>query len=106
MSNDIRSRHALILEDFDIINLNKIFPKQKVGVNVSRIYVQIAKFNQNPNRVEEIEILQKAVSYATNKNNIDSRYTIMELQDVILCFGNSLKNLPKSTFISTQTFGY
>lgn len=105
MSDDMRLKHALILEDFDIKDLSQNFPNQKIGVNVSRIYVQIAKFNQNPSRTEEIQILQKAIAYTSNKYNMDAKYTIMELQDVVLCFGKSLKKLPKSTFVSTHTLG-
>lgn len=105
MSVDMRLKHALILEDFDIKDLSKNFPTQKVGVNVSRIYVQIAKFNQNPRRKKEIKILQNAIAHASNKYNIDAKYTVMELQDVVLCFGKNYKKLPKSTFVPTHTLG-
>lgn len=101
----MRTRYALILEDFDIKDLNKNFPEQKVGVNVSRIYVQIAKFNQNPNRLKEVKILQDAIAHTSNKYYCDARYTVMELRDVILCFGGNLKKLPKSTFVSTHVLG-
>ena len=105
MSDDMRSKYALLLEDFDIKHLNSVFPNQKVGVNVNRIYIQIAKYNQNPNRSQEVKILQKAIAHANNKYHYDTRYTVMELQDVVFCFGKNLKKLPKSTFISTHVLG-
>ena len=104
MNNDIRRRHSLLLEDFDITNLSKSYPEQKVGVNVSRIYTQIAKYNQNPERNEEIKILKKAISKTSNKYNYDARYTIMKISDVVFCFGKILKKLPKSTFILTHLY--
>ena len=105
MSVDTRIKNALLLEDFDIKDLSKTFPNQKIGVNVSRIYIQIAKFNQNPKRTKEIEILQRTIAHASNKYNIDAKYAVMELQDVVLCFGKNYKKLPKSTFISTHALG-
>ena len=103
MSSIIRNKHALLLEDFDIIKLNKMHPHQKVGVNINRIYIQIAKFSQNPNRSQEIQILKKAIVKADGIKLRESRYVVMELPDVMFCFGDNLKKLPKSTFMLTHS---
>lgn len=105
MNSDIRKKYSMFLEDFDIADLNKNFPKQKVGVNVSRIYTQIAKYNQNPGRIEEVKILKKAICKTSNKYNYDARYAIMEINEIVFCFGKSLKKLPKSTFLLTHAYG-
>lgn len=104
MSKDTRTKYSLFLEDFDIKELCDKYPNQKVGINVSRIYLQIAKFNQNPCRSEELKILKKAISQASNKYNLDTRYAIMELQDFVFCFGNNLKKMPKFTWSYTHMF--
>lgn len=104
MSKDIRTKYSLFLEDFDIKALCEKHPNQKIGINVSRVYFQIAKFNQNPSRAKELKILKTAISQAKNKYNLDTRYTIMELQDFVFCFGNNLKKMPKYTWAYTHMF--
>jgi len=105
MSRDIRTKYSLFLEDFDIKALCKENPNQKIGINVSRIYFQIAKFNQNPYRSEELKILKKVILQASNKNYFDTRYAIMELQDFVFCFGTDLKKMPIYTWSFTHMFG-
>lgn len=102
MEHEIRLQNSLLLEDFDIQNMYKLDPTQKVGVNVNAIYIQIAKYSQNPSRVNEIRILKEALIFARKKNYTDTHYTIMELSDVIKCFNKYLKRLPKSTFLPTN----
>ncbi len=106
MKNDkaFRSRNALQLEDFDIIELVNKFPNQKIGVNVNRIYIQIAKYNGNPERDVEIQILKNTLYSASNKKHFDSRYVMMTLHDVVKCFGKCLKYLPNSTFVLTHVW--
>lgn len=103
MRNDkvFRSRNALQTEDFDIIELVKKFPNEKIGVNVNRIYIQIAKYNGNPERDVEIQILKDTLYSASNNKHFDSRYVMMTLHDVVKCFGKCLKHLPNSTFVLT-----
>lgn len=103
MSNNIRTKSSLLLEDFDIKALCEKCPNQRIGVNVSRIYIQIAKFNQNPLRLKELRILKKAVAQSSNKYNYDAHYTIMELQDFVACFGVDLKKMPKYTWALTHS---
>lgn len=104
MKNDkvFRNRNALQLEDFDIIELEKKFPNQKVGVNVNRIYIQIAKYSGNPELNSEVHILKSALYGVSNKKHFDSKYVMMTLHDVVKCFGKCLKYLPNSTFILTH----
>ena len=104
MNKDIRTKCSIFLEDFDIKTLCDKYPNQKIGINVSRIYFQIAKFNQNPCRTEELKILKKAISQAKNKYNLDTRYAVMELRDFVFCFGNNLKKMPKFTWTYTHMF--
>lgn len=91
---------ALMLEDFDIKSMTKRNPDDKVGVSVSRIYIQIAKYNFNPDRKEELRILDDALRRANNsKTYIDAKYIEMTLRDIMVCFGRHLRKLPKSTFM-------
>lgn len=99
METEKRIGDALILEDFDIIELSKYCPEQEVGVSISSIYIQLAKYMHNPSRQEEINILIKALPAAENKKQVNSRYVVMQIKDVMQCFGKNLKVLPKSTFI-------
>lgn len=94
-----RIEDALLLEYFDIRGLAKYNPEQKIGVSVSSIYTQIAKFSNNPSRKSEIQLLIKALDGVSDKKHVDSRYTVMQVQDVIKCFDKYLKASPKSTFI-------
>lgn len=96
-----RTMDALILEDFDIVGLSEECPEQEVGVRVSHIYVQIAKIRNNPTKRIEVQILLEALNNANHKKNMSSRYVTMKINDVIRCFGNDLKTIPKSTFIQT-----
>lgn len=104
MENEFRNKCSLLLEIYDIKGLQKELPKKKIGVNVNRIYIQIAKYNCNPNRVTEIQILKKALLNVSNKNHFDSRYATMNLEDVIKCFGANLNKLPKTTFVQSYIF--
>lgn len=99
MSNEVRTKDALLLEHFDIIELSKIYPHKEVGVNTNTVYLQIAKYVNNPHREKEIEILYKAAWIADESKNKNIRYTKMTLSDVMICFGKNLRKLPKSTFI-------
>ena len=90
---------ALILEDFDIVELYKYCPEQEVGVSVSSIYIQIAKFNNNPIYNTETQLLLNALLRYNGKKSNNSRYVMMQIKDIMQCFGKNLKKLPKSTFI-------
>ena len=99
MSRSI-SLDALLLEDFDIKNMKEWFPKRKIGVSVSQIYIQIAKFSGNPKRKKELIILSKAISdFGIQEYEIEPRYVLMEVKDAEQCFKKNLKKLPKKTFI-------
>ena len=99
MERKKRIYDALILEDFDIVDLYKYCPEQEVGVSVSSIYVQIAKYSNNPIYITETQILLNALLNCRSKKNSNSRYAMMQIKDIMQCFGKSLKKLPKSTFI-------
>lgn len=99
MSNEVRTKDALLLEHFDIKELSKIYPYKEVGVKTNTVYLQIAKYVNNPQREKEIEILCKAAWLADESKNKNIRYTKMTLSDVMICFGKNLRKLPKSTFI-------
>jgi len=91
---------ALLLEDFDIKNMSSWFPKRKVGVSVTQIYIQIAKYSGNPKRRVELSILSKAISdFELREYEIEPKYVLMEVGDAERCFKQSLKKLPKRTFI-------
>lgn len=91
---------ALLLEDFDIKNMSLWCPKRKVGVSVTQIYIQIAKYSGNPKRRVELSILSKAISdFELREYEIEPKYVLMEVEDVKRCFNQSLKKLPKRTFI-------
>ena len=91
---------ALFLEDFDLENMMKWNPKAEVWVSVGRLYAQMARYRFNSDREEEINILNDAISRARNKKSgVENRYTIMTINDIFKCFGGSVKDLPKSTFM-------
>lgn len=102
MKYEVRTKDAILLEDFDIKALSKDFPNKKIGVNTNSIYLQIAKFGNNPQREKEMEILMKAAWVADEAKNV--RYSQMTLAEIMTCFGNSLRKLPKSTFIMYSSF--
>ena len=104
MNNNTVKKETLYLEDFDIKKLSVKFPEHKIGVKTSIVYLQIAKYNQNPSRSQEITILKKAVLNASNSKFFDSKYVSMKLEDVVVCFGKSLKFLPKTTFVQAYLF--
>lgn len=90
---------ALILQDFDIKGLYLLYPKMLVGVRVSTIYCQFAKYGNNPSRKNEVTILINALRSVQNDRYRKYCYIPMILQDVISCFGKDLKKLPVSTFV-------
>ena len=90
---------ALILQDFDIKGLHLLSPKMVVGVRISTIYCQFAKYGNNPSRENEITILLNALHSVRNDRYRRYRYVPMTLQDVISCFGRDLKKLPISSFV-------
>lgn len=104
MNNNVIKKETLYLEDFDIRKLSEKFPKYEIGVKTNILYLQIAKYNQNPSRSQEITILKKAISNASNSKFLDSKYVSMKLEDVVVCFGKSLKLLPKTTFVQAYLF--
>lgn len=93
---------AFVLESCDIRGLSKSNPEKKIGVNVSSIYVQIAKFSNNPLRSEEICLLKKSLKGISDDKHVDARYVFMQVEDVMKCFDKSLKKLPKSTFLQLE----
>lgn len=94
------SLDSLLLEDFDIKNMKEWFPRRRIGVSVSQIYIQIAKYSGNPKRKKELLILLKAISdFGIQEYEIEPRYVLMEVKDVEQCFKKSLKKLPKNTFL-------
>lgn len=104
MNNKIIKKETLYLEDFDIKKLSTNFPNYEIGVKTSILYLQIAKYNQNPSRKHEITILKEAVLNANNSKFLDSKYVSMKLEDVVICFGKSLRVLPKTTFVPAYLF--
>lgn len=91
---------ALLLEDFDIKNMNSWNPSKKVGVSVSLIYIQIAKYSGNPRRKKELALLSNAISgFGIQEYEVEPKYVVMEVQDVETCFRKNLKKLPKKSFI-------
>lgn len=96
---------TLFLEDFDIKNLSELFPLLEVGVRITTIYAQIARFSNNPSRHKEISILRDALSKAGNDKYRQYRYVSMTLQDIIVCFGDNLKSLPIASFIQDTPIG-
>lgn len=91
---------ALLLEDFDIKNMSSWFPKRKVGVNVTQIYIQIAKYSGNPRRKPELSILSRAISdFELQEYEMEPKYVLMDVADVEICFKKNLRKLPKRTFI-------
>lgn len=91
---------ALLLEDYDIKNMSTWCPKEKVGVSVTQIYIQIAKYSGNPKRKVELSILSKAISgFDIQEYEIEPKYVLMEVDDIERCFKSVLKKLPRATFI-------
>lgn len=103
MESRQRIYDALILEDFDIVELYKYCPEQEVGVSVSSIYVQMARISNNPIYKAETQILLNALLNYRSKKNSNSRYVMMQIKDIMQCFGKNLKKLPKSTFIQVTS---
>ncbi len=103
--NDISHElETLYLEDFDIEKLSRDFPNYRIGVKTTAIYAQMAKYHQNPKRIVQSRILHKALRSARVSKHLDSKYIVMELSEVITCFGESLKKLPKTTFTQYDVF--
>lgn len=95
--------NELPLDNLDLRYFEKCNPKMKVGVNVSRIYIQIAKFCNNPLRKTEIQLLRNALQGVSNKKHVDSRYAIMCVEDIVKCFEEGSNTLPKYTFVPVVT---
>lgn len=106
MNSKTKELSPLFLEDFDIVGLSKIFPEYEIGVHINRVFSQIAKYNQNPFREEETEILKRVALSGRNSKRHDSKYVIMRLRDVAFCFGHSLKHMPKTSFTQVFTIDY
>lgn len=97
------SGDALLLEDFDIKNMDNWFPQKKIGVNVIQIYIQIAKLSGNYKRKEELLILSKTISsFGVREYTDEPRYVVMQVRDAKKCFGKCLKKLPKRTFVEIR----
>lgn len=98
------SSNSLQLEDFDIVNMNKWFPEMPIGVSVSQIYTQIAKYTGNVNKKQELQILSRCLSgFDTEEYMLEPKYVIMSVNEVDRCFGKQLKKLPKKTFINIKS---
>lgn len=96
----IFDRSNASLEEFDIRNVTGENPNSEVGVNVNRIYIQIAKINGNPRKQKELQILVKALPKEKKYNNIkEPAYVVMNIEDVVICFKRQFKHLPRNTFI-------
>lgn len=104
MSDASHERETLYLEYFDIETLSHDFPNYKIGVKTTVVYTQMAKYHQNPKRIVQANILHKAIKTAKISKYLDSRYIVMELSEVISCFGESLRKLPKTTFTQYNIF--
>lgn len=104
MSEFSHKLEIFYLEDFDIKSLYRDFPNCKIGVKTTTIYAQMAKYHQNPTRIVQSRILHNALQSARVSKHLDSKYIVMELSEVILCFGESLKKLPKTTFTQCDVF--
>lgn len=94
----VNTYSEFFLESSKLKKLSEESPNYQVGVHTSTIYLQIARFGQNPYREIEMKILKKAVLTAIDSNGMDSKYVMMSTQDIILCFGKMLKYLPKTAF--------
>lgn len=105
LNANLSANNTLILEDFDIKNLSKLFPLLEVGVRITTIYAQIARFCNNPSRHKEINLLLDALGTAGNDKYRQYRYVSMTLQDIIVCFGDNLKSLPVASFIQDTPIG-
>lgn len=96
-----RYADALLLEDFDIEQMSKDFPDKEIGVNVNRIYIQYAITKYSGVRSDARVILGNKILKLCNEGRyyIEPNYVPMKLSDIMICFGSTLKKLPKSTFI-------
>ena len=75
--------------------------QDNVGVSVSQIYIQIAKYSGNSQRERELVLLSKAVSSKKgNGHSIGLKYVPMKMQDVKFCFGSSYEKLPRGAIVS------
>lgn len=86
-----------------VVHIEKVLEtfgsKRKIAISVINVYAQIAKFEDNPSRINELRILREAIKRANGKKHIDSRYTIMEVGDIRTCFGDDLRNIPETAVI-------
>lgn len=76
--------------------------EKSVGISLSKVYAQIAKYSNNPSRSNEVQILRKAIKSASGEKHLDSRYAIMKFVDAELCFGEELRRFPKSMLFSIE----
>lgn len=93
---------SLFLEDFDVQGLSKLFPDYEIGVSISAIYTQIARFSSNPLRTNELQLCQRALEKIKTNKSRRYKYTTMTLQDVVKCFGDDLKKMPLGSFIQSS----
>ena len=91
-------RDSLVLVDFDIKGLFKVFPQIEIAVRINAIYSQIAKFTNNPLRNDEMRIFMDTLKKAQTDKNRRCKYTVMKLEDVVKCFGDDLKKMPIGSF--------
>ena len=68
--------------------LKNLKPESTIGISVIKVYAQIARFGNNPSRIDELKILRNAIKNANGKAHLDSRYTLMKVSDVRVCFGS------------------
>lgn len=95
------TNETFLLEDFDIIRLSELNPDRLVGVNINKIFLFISKYNDNPKRKSELNILKNILNDLYKEGNKKTpMYTPMTINDVIICFGDYINSLPKSTFIN------
>lgn len=99
---DGRSYNALYLEDFDIEGLTEVNPQLKVGVDKRIICCQIARYSWNSKHCRELALLREAMVGVKTEKYYDAKYTVMTLENIMICFRKHLKSLPKSTFVECE----
>ncbi len=79
--------------------LKNLKPESTIGISVIKVYAQIARFGNNPSRIDELKILRNAIKNANGKAHLDSRYTLMKVSDVRVCFGSEFNSFPTTAFV-------
>ena len=82
-----------------IRRLYRTSPNLRIRVNADSLYLQVARYGNNPDREKELRILQKALWDVNNPKFKNARYARMSIADIITCFGDSVKMAPKNLLL-------